>query len=417
MRIKTARTKNGAKIVGVNVPGAESITLNFGFKVGSRLEKKEYSGLSHFLEHMMFKGSAKYPSNEMISKTLDSIGAIHNAETDKEYTEYYVRTAPENFDLALDVVSDMVLEPLLEQGELAKERGTIIEELNLYESNPLSNIGSKMERALFGENSTGFDVIGNINSIKKINAKIMREYYEEFYNGSNLSVTVTGKLPKDYEKKIVKIVSKVPVGNASRFVKAKYSNEKILLMSKQSEQTALGLSLPSPSIFDEQRYAAKILSVILGGYMSSRLFVEVREKRGWAYQIAAFSSAFTDAGMFGIMGGIRNDKVYECLSLIRGQVLVMPDTISDEEIERAKGYLSGALKIAFENPETLAGYVTLRTILKGIPESPFDEIEKLQKVTKKEIIDVAEEIFAPQNLHLAVIGPFKSSEKFARILG
>lgn len=416
MKIEKKVLKNGVKIFGVNNPNLNSISIHFGFKVGSRLEDNKYSGISHFLEHMIFKGSKKYPSHKIISGALDSMGAVNNAETDKEYTQYYAQVLTKYFDTALDIIADTCLNPLIDPKELEKERGTIIEELNFYDANPISNISHKAERVLWGDNSLGWDTGGEIKTVRNIDAKTMKSYQNKYYTGKNLSVVVYGKLPKDYQKKIEKLVSTLKPGESTSWEYPGINPEKGEIYYKESEQTMIAITLPTYSLKDEERLASKLLAMILGGYMSSRLFIEIREKRGWAYAINAYSAPYTDTGIFGIVGGIRNDKVEESFKLIKKELLKIAGDLTQEEVDRAKGALLGSREINLENPDVMANFLTLRTILTGKPEEPSVEYSKIEKITKDDLVKVAKKLFKTESMRFAVIGPFKDKEKFAKIL-
>ncbi len=416
MKIEKKVLSNGVKIFGINNPNINSVSIHYGFRVGSRLEEKNYSGISHFLEHMTFKGSKKYPTHKIISRALDSMGAVNNAETDKEYTQYYAQVLAKYFEPALDIIADTCLNPLIDAKELEKERGTIIEELNFYDANPISNISHKAERTLWGDNSLGWDTGGEIKSVKNIDAETMRNYHANYYTGENLSVVVYGKLPKDYQEQIEKTVAQLKRGNDTTWEYPGINTKKGEVYYKDTEQTMVAVTLPTYPLKDERRLASKLLAMILGGYMSSRLFIEIREKRGWAYAVSAFSAPYTDTGIFGVIAGIRNDKVEESVSLIKSELLKIANDLTQEEVDRAKGALLGSREINLENSDVMSNFLTLRAILSGEPEDPSVEYTKIEKITKDDLVKAAKELFKTELMHFAIIGPFKDKEKFAKIL-
>lgn len=417
MRIEKKVLKNKATILGAPITGAKTVTMAFGFRTGSRNEVPKYAGISHFLEHMMFKGSQKRPTAKEISVEIDKIGANYNAFTSKEYTYYYVETTPENFDDALDVLGDMTTRPILNGEELRKERGTIIEEIHRANDNPERRLLDDMETTIFGADTPiGRVILGSEKTVKAIDSKIMKEYFQNIYCAENAFSIIAGHLPSRYQEKVEKYLLNLHSGRRSSWQAQGFCSEKISLIKKKTEQAHLGISFPGYKLSDKKRYAADVASTILGGYMSSRLFTEIREKRGWAYRIAAFHESYTDTGILGIFGGLKLDKAVEAMVIIKQEVLSLAKTLTTEEIERAKGNIKGSTVLKYENPQELAAQLGLYFILENKIETPEEYLKKIEAVTKKDIIAVAEEIFKPENMYLTVIGPFKDKEKFAKIL-
>lgn len=398
------------------MPGASSVIISFGFRTGSRTETDDLAGISHFLEHMVFKGSKKRPSTELISKAADSIGAQYNAYTGKEYTVYYIKTSPENFKLALDIVGDMVTRPLLSEKELRKEKGTIIQEAKMYEDNPNLSIFGHMESVLYGKTPLGREIVGLIKSIKNTDSKKMRQYFEKYYNGSNSRVVIAGNVPKNYVSLVKPYILRLKKGKKTVWKRSHINKINLGLTAKTIEQAHLGLTIPAYDLFNEKRYVVHIIANILGGYMSARLFTEIREKRGWAYRIWAYPEEATDAGYLGIFGGLKKDKALESLSIIKKEVLNLAKTVTEEEIYRAIENLKGSSVLKYEVPEELANLIMMQSLLRDKLELPQKSIEKLSRVTKKEVIEVANELFTNDKLHLAVIGPFKDKKTFVKIL-
>ncbi len=417
MKIEETILKNGAKIIGVKMPGVKSIVINFGFRTGSRNEEAQYAGISHFLEHMMFKGSQKRPTTMDISKQADSIGALYNAFTGKEYTCYYIKTNFDHFDIALDIVGDMVTRPLLKEPEIRKECGTVIEEIKMYNDNPMLNIHGKMEETLYGTNTAnGRDIAGKQKTVKAINSKIMKNYFNNTYNGSNCTLVIAGNLPEDYQLKAQKYLNRFPKGKISIWERPTKTNKGVRVLKKETDQAHFGLCFPAYPLTDRRRYAAEVLAIALGGYMSSRLFTEIREKRGWAYRIWASNNTNSDNGYIGIYGGIKKEKMLEATKLIQEEVIKFGLEYTQEEIDRAKNFLSGFSTIHFDDPEEKAKFLILTDLLTGRPETPEEYVRKIKKVTSTELKEVAQETFTGKNLSLTIIGPYKNNEKFAKIL-
>jgi predicted Zn-dependent peptidase len=416
MKIEEKKLINGVKIVGLHVPGANSVVISFGFRTGSRSEPDEIAGISHFLEHMLFKGSKKRPTVELLSKAADNIGAQYNAFTGKEYTVYYIKTSQDNFDLALDIVGDMVTNPLLLGQEIKKERGTIIQELKMYEDNPDFSIFGKIETVLFGDNEMGRDIIGHQKSIRAINSKKMRAYFKKYYNGSNCRIIIAGNLPKDYQKKVAVYANTIPSGTRKAWRKVGYNTKNIYFQSKKTEQAHIGIAIPAFNISSERKYTLQVISSILGGYMSARLSIEIRERRGWAYRIGSFTEEGTDHGYLGVIGGVKKDKTVESLRIIRKEILAFAETVTDEEIVRAVENIKGSSALKYDNPEEIENFLMSHLLLMDRAVLPSEMVKKISNVKKADIISVANALFKKENLHLAIIGPFKDKKKFVKIL-
>jgi len=417
MQLKEHKLKNGSKIIGAEIDGAKTFTIALGFGVGSRAESAELAGISHFLEHMFFKGSKNRPRAKDISIVIDRIGANYNAFTSKEYTYYYVNTATENFELALDVLGDMVTSPIIDAVELEKEKGTVIEEIRMYEDNPMFSIYGKMEQTLFGTNlPLGREIAGSEETVRLIDAHRMRQYYNSFYEAKNSVAVLAGNLPKGYEDKIKKYLDLLPSGKKSTWEFSGFSKNKLSIINRKTEQAHFGICFPAFSLLDRKKYAVDLLSTILGGYMSSRLFTEIREKRGWAYRVSSYNDSLSDTGYLGIYGGVKIDKIYEAINIAKEQSLNLAKTITNEEITRAKSHLIGSSALRYESSYNLAVQLGLSYLLLGKPETPAENIENIKKVTREDLVRVSEEIFKHENIYLTVIGPFKGHGKFANII-
>ncbi len=416
MKIEEKKLTNGSKIIGVKMPGTKSVMIAFGFKTGSRTESDEIAGISHFLEHMVFKGSKKRPSTELISKAADSIGAQYNAFTGKEYTVYWIKTSVNNFDLALDIVGDMVTQPILSEIEIKKEKGTIIQEAKMYEDNPNINIFGKIEQVLFGKNEMGREIVGFIKSIKATNEKKMKAYYRKYYNGSNCRIVIAGDLPKNYIKRVDTYAKILPSGKNNNWKKVNFNKSKTELHTKKTEQAHIGISIPGYSVTDENRHVLVVIASILGGYMSARLFTEIREKRGWAYRVWAYTEEASDCGYLGVFGGVKKDKAIASLEIIKKEILNFSKTVTDEEIHRAIENIKGSSILKYDNPEEVGNYIMMHSLLKDIIETPQEMVKKVSKIKKSDIVQVAEELFTLDKLRITVIGPFSDKKKFVKIL-
>lgn len=419
MKTEVTTLKNKSKIIGVKIPSSKSVAIYFGFRTGSREEAPEEAGISHYLEHMMFKGSQKRKTAIAISREFDNIGAQVNAATSKEYTYYHIKTIPENFDLALDIIGDMVTRPILDQKEVKKESGAIIQELLMNNDNPSIDIFSNIEKVLFGpKTNMGRAILGIKKTILNIDSKKLKRYYKKKYVGENCVCVIVGNLPNKYGDKAQSYLNRLPRGVKTEWDQPSYSKNRLLIKHKKTDQSTFGVAIPAYKLTDSHRHTLEVATTILSGMgmMSNRLFTKIREKRGWAYIIWGYNSPDSDSGYFGIYGGIKKDKMEDTVEIIKKELLSFSKTVTDEEIKRAKGFLKGSQSLRYDDIDGIATYVLLHCLLINEIRLPQRDIEAYEKVTKKDIKRVADDLFAKENLYLTVIGPYQNKEKFAKIL-
>ncbi len=408
MKLKKINLKNGMPVFLLKAPNSKSSTILVMFKTGSKYENRKNSGLSHFLEHMFFKGTKKRPTTRDISGELDSIGAEFNAFTGKEYTGYYIKSQKEKFDVAIDVLSDMLMNSKFEQEEINRERGVIIEELNMYENNPLMHIEDIFESCLYGDTPAGWETIGFKESILKLNRKDFLNYYQSQYGPNGSAIFVAGNFS---ETKLVKNLEE----KFSRFKKNKYKN-KIKLVEKQKEpslkiknkktdQITLSLGFRAfPSGHKDER-VLKLLSIILGGSMSSRLFIELRERRGLAYYVRSGVELYSDSGYISVQAGIPKNKLEESIRVILGEYRKLKDDlVSDEEIGKAKDLFAGRLVVGMEGTDDFTNWYGHQFPFTDKFLSPDEVLKKIKKVSSKDIKRVANDLFVNNKLNLAIIG-------------
>lgn len=411
---------NGLRIITVPMPDSLTTTILVLVEAGSKYETKEINGLSHFLEHMCFKGTKKRPKSIDISSELDSIGAVYNAFTGMEYTGYFTKARPNHFDGILDVISDIYVNQIFEPQEIDKERGVIIEEINLYEDLPMRRVQDLFTNLLYADQPAGWDIVGRKEVIKKLNRDDFLKYRQEHYLGQSSLVVVAGKFNEDETtEKIKQAFSGVASGKKTQKIKTIEQQEKpeVLLKYKETDQTHLILGLRAFDIFDERRYALEVLSDILGGGFSSRLFQKIREEMGAAYYVNAEADLYTDHGYLAASAGIDHNKIDQVIETMLEEFKNLSEKpTSNKELERAKEHLIGRLIIGLETSEQLAGFYGSQEIVTGKIINPQETIKKIQKVKGEEITAVAKDIFHNQKLNLAIIGPFKEKERFENIL-
>lgn len=425
--------ENGLTVLRVPMPSVESVTVLVLVNTGSRYEKPQHYGIAHFFEHMVFKGSANYPSAQILSATIDSIGADFNAFTSKEYTGYYVKSASRHVDLALDVVSDMMLTPKLRQEDIDREKGVIIEEIHMYEDTPDRHIGDIFERLAFEGSGLEHDIIGSDKTVSSIKTADFRAFLEQWYGLPNMVLVLAGndtvigdkkildKALKAFSKKDADIKTRVDhkVSVSEQLEKNAFGTKQLHLEYKKTEQAHFILAWPGVNRHDPRRFALSILSTALGGNMSSRLFNEVREKRGLAYYVHSDTDMYHDVGMFGASAGVDPTRVEEALKVTVEEFMKLAENtqpITDGELSRAKEYVAGKMALSYEDSRSVAQYYGSKHLLLGEIESPEEALKKLKAVTLEEVAQVARELLQPGEARLAVIGPYKKATPFEAII-
>ena len=410
---------NGLRLVTVPMPGSQSTTVLVLFGAGSKYETKEINGISHFLEHLFFKGTKKRPTTLALSEYLDRVGGEYNAFTAQEMTGYYAKVAPEYIDMALDWVSDILLNSKFDAAEIDKERGVITEEYNMYLDNPARYIGDLWEKLLYGDQPAGWQIIGTKDNIAKMPRAQFIKYFVQHYQTGNAVVCVAGKIDQDIAKKIAKYFNllKRGVGKVKVAVKESQSKPEALVYHKTTDQTHLRLGVRAYDLFHQDRYVLTVLAAILGGMMSWRLWISVREKKGLAYYVRSAAEFYTDSGFFVTQAGVANDKVGEAIKAILVEYKkVCEEKINALEITKVKDWLRGSLRLGLETSDELASWIGTQELLKKEILTPQQLFSKIKAVSQADLQRVARDIFRPEKLNLALIGPFKEKEKFERLL-
>lgn len=419
-QLKTLR--NGMKAIIVPQKGATSTTVMVFVKVGSRFESKEINGASHFIEHLMFKGTKRRPTTLDISTTLDRYGAEYNAFTSKDLTAYYVKMEASKSALAIDLLHDMLFHSTYAPKEIDRERGVIIEEINMYEDNPQMNIDTIMEEKLFAGSSLGWAISGPRENIRTMTREQLIEYRDAYYVPERMAVAVTGKIDKTTLALLNKTFGSVKASANHKphdfipFTAPKAIADNIAFQQKQTEQVQLGMSFYGIKLGHKDLAAASLLANILGGTMSSRLFIEVRERRGLCYSVYALHQAHEDTGMFQVMAGLDKTRTAEAIKVIWKELNKMTKTlVSKEELRRAKDHVRGKLALAFEDSSTQADYYGKQWIMQGKLETPEQRLKRIEAVIPSDIRRVAKQIFQKQRMAGAIIGPFESKQQVSKM--
>jgi predicted Zn-dependent peptidase len=413
---KKTTLKNGLRIITVPQKTAQSLTVLVLVGTGSKYENKEISGISHFLEHMYFKGTKKQPTFLEVAETLDKIGGIYNAFTGENYTGYFAKVAAPYFSTALDWVSDIYLNSLLPEEEIKKEKGVIIEEINMYYDHPMSYVGVLWSELLYGDQPAGWPIAGTKESVSGIDRAKLVDYMKKQYVASNTIVCVSGKIDQlSAINKVKRAFS--PISDQKPFPKPKVIEDQkepaALVHFKETDQAHICFGARAYNMFHPQKYATEVLSIILGGMMSSRLFGEIREKLGLAYYIRTDSISDPDTGSLVTQAGIENKNIEKAISVIfREYKKISQVKVSSGELKKAKDYMKGKAALELESSDAKASFYAGQELLEKRILTQEEVFKKIDKVSANDILKVARDIFNPRNLNLALIGPVKEKEKF-----
>ncbi|WP_436777674.1 M16 family metallopeptidase [Yinghuangia sp. YIM S09857] len=409
----------GLRVITEAMPGVRSATFGIWVGIGSRDETPALAGATHYLEHLLFKGTAKRDALE-ISAALDAVGGEMNAFTSKEYTCYYARVLDDDLPLAIDVVSDMVTASLIRAEDVDSERGVILEEIAMNEDDPGDLVHELFAEALLGDAPLGRPVLGTVDSINALTRSQIAGYYRRRYRPPNMVVTAAGNVDHN---KVVRLVRKAFADVAvdtDALPAAPRGGERAVrgggtarILERPTEQAHLVLGMPGVSRSDERRFALSVLNAALGGGMSSRLFQEIREKRGLAYSVYSYTSAFADLGMFGIYAGCLPNKVHEVLRICREELAkVAADGITDEELQRAIGQLHGSLVLGLEDSGSRMSRIGKSELVYGDHLSVDEQLAIIGAVTAEQVREVARDILGARPT-LALVGPFPDPGAFA----
>ena len=416
---KKTKLNNGLRIVTAPMKGTKTVTVLVVAGTGSKYENKKNNGISHFLEHLVFKGTKKRPDTKAIAQDLEKVGGEFNAFTSKEITGFYAKVASEHLDVALDVISDIYLNAKLPAREIEREKGVIIEEINMYEDTPMALSPMLFEKLLYGDTPAGWSTLGTKENIREMERREIIEYFNKHYLSENTVVGVTGDLNKKIEAKIKNYFKKIRTGNSPDKEKVVEGQAKpeILVSNKKSDQTHLCLGVRTFDIFDKRKYALGLLATILGGNMSSRLFLALRERRGLAYYLKTGAEGYSDSGYLMTQCGVPNDKVNEAIKIILSEYRkIARQKIGQVELKRVKDYIKGKLLLNLESSDEVASFLLEQEVSLGKILKPEEYFKKLSKVTASELQAIAKEIFVNNRLNLALIGPCKERKEFEKVI-
>jgi predicted Zn-dependent peptidase len=417
MDYKLDKLNNGAKLLFVPDKNSDVCTLMIFFAVGSRYETEKNNGLSHFIEHLLFKGSAKWPHYLDLSKALDGLGAEYNAFTAKDVTAYYIKFAKEKCSDAINILSDMVRYPMFDKKEIEQERGVIIQEIKMYEDNPVWYIDEVLEKSVFAGHPLGRLIIGSRKNIKTISSATINAYYKQHYQPANMLVAVAGGYNNSQVKKLLNQVlgdkrwSARQLPRLPKFkVKQKIARE--LVLSRPTQQLQLAIGYPSVSMADKKIFTQAILATLLGGTVSSRLFVEIREKLGLAYSVSAKVEQYSDTGALVIKMGLDADKLVAATKVLKNELTkIKTELVGVEELRRAKDSLLGHYALRLETAAGRMQYLAKQIILGEKVITPEQFKKEIEMVTAVSVRRFAQKVFQTKKINVSIIGPVKNGRK------
>lgn len=411
--------KNKLRFVTIPMKGTRTATVLVLVGAGSKYETKENNGMSHFLEHMFFKGTKKRPTSLDITSELDSVGADYNAFTTKEFTGYWVKVDSSKIEFAADIVSDMLLNSKFEAREIEKEKGVIIEEINMYHDNPMMHIEDIFEECLYGDTPAGWEIVGPKKNILRFDRKNFVDYFNSHYGAENTVVCLAGNINNKKIQEVKKYFLKFNNYNLKekREVIEKQNKPQIKISYKKTNQANLSLGVRAYPVNNKNEFALKLMSIILGGSMSSRLFSELREKRGLAYYVRTQSEFYTDSGYLTTQVGVPTEKIEEVIEIIiKEYKKLTKNLVNNKELKRTKDLIKGRLTIQLESSDDVANWYAKHEVIRGEQITPDNFFKRMESVKPGDIKKVAQEIFENSRLNLAIIGPYREDKIFKKIV-
>jgi predicted Zn-dependent peptidase len=415
MKFNRTVLANGLRVLTIPMPSFESATVMAMVGAGSRYEGRLNSGISHFLEHMAFKGTQKRPSAMEISSLIDGMGGEFNASTGKEVTAFYIKSASNKIELSLDVLSDMLMNSKFDSAEIEKEKGVIIEEINMIEDNPMRDIGDVYERLIYGDTPLGWNISGEKDVIRKTTREDFLNYMKNLYSPHNMTVVFAGGIENE---KAIELAEKY-LGGMQHFDVLRYKKyeekqikPRLFIKTKKTEQAHLAIGFRTVNTNHPDKFPLEVLAAVLGGGMSSRLFHEVREKRGLGYYVSTSSDCYQDAGSIVSAAGIDPKKVREAITVILEEHKKIRNSkfeIRNSELKKAKEYMKGHMVLGLENSRSVAYYYASQELLEKRIDNPDQAMRKIDAVTVEQIEEVGKKYFVERGLNMAIIGNFPSA--------
>jgi len=403
--------KNNARVILVPQKDTASITTLIMFPVGSRYEPEKLSGVSHYIEHLMFKGTKKRKNTLVLTREIDRLGAEYNAFTGKEYTGYYIKADAQFANVSFDILSDMLFNSLFDPKEMEREKGPIIEELRMYRDNPLINIENIFEDLMFAGCPLGRDIGGTPEHVRSYKRDEVLAFRDKYYDISNLTIVAAGAV-NEQTKQLLETYFGGHKKNitASKIFKPacfgqKAKDKRIAVQNKKTDQAQLMLGFPGFPYGHKNNPAAALMMTILGGSMSSRLFIKIRERHGLAYMVRAGTENFRDAGYFYVRAGLEAKNINKAMGLIKKEIERLQDKgVSARELADAKTHVRGGMTLSMEDSSAQANYYASQALFHEKIKPPEEKLKKMERVTREEVQRLAKRVFAWNDVRVAIIG-------------
>lgn len=419
-KAKKKTLKNGLRIITVPMKDNPTVTVLVLVGTGSDYETKDINGISHFLEHMCFKGTERRPSPRIISHELEALGCQYNAFTDHEYTGYYAKGDSKKFKQIFDVISDIYLNSNFPEHEMEKEKGVIVEEINMYEDMPQAHVSDMFSEVVYGDQPTGWNIAGKREIVKNMKRDNFVDYRNKHYTADNTVIVVSGNISNDdVYKEVDKYFKNINTNKSLKKLKTKDSQDgaQALIKYKETDQTHFILGVRAFSMFDKRTPILSVLSGVIGAGMSSRLFIKIREEMGVAYYVRSGIDLSLDHGTFNISAGVTNSRVKEVIKeILKECKKLVEENVTDKELDKVKSFLTSNMKMSLEATDDVANFYGSQELLKNDIKTLEEKIKAIQSVKKEDIKKLAKTIFNSKNLNLAIIGPYKNSQEFKEIL-
>lgn len=419
MRFSKTILKNGLRVVAVPMQDNPTVTVLVLVEAGSKYESKKLNGISHFLEHMCFKGTLMRPRALDISKELDALGSQYNAFTGQEYTGYYAKSDARHFTQIFDIISDIYLNSTFPEPEIEKEKGVIVEEINMYEDMPHRHVQDLIMKLLYGDQPAGWGITGEKENIRRMKRQDFVGYRAEHYVPGATVIVVAGKVSRaSILREAKRVFGKIPSAKKSKKIKTRdiQKRPQVLVKFKQTDQTHFVLAFRTYDIFSKKNAALSVLAGILGGGMSSRLFQKLREEMGVGYYVRGHNDPYTDHGFLQISAGVDNTRIEEVVRAIMVECQKLKTgLIESDELEKVKEFIVGNMKLALESTDDIANFFGEQELLKRELVSSEEKAKRIRNVTAQEIRKLAQEIFQNKKLNLALVGPLREEAKFLRL--
>lgn len=410
---------NGLRVLSSTMPHVRSVSTGIFVGAGSRYEDDDVAGASHFLEHMLFKGTAKRPEPQMISRAIESVGGVLNASTDREATLYYTKVARDHFDIALDVLADMYNTPLFVPEELERERGVILEELAMTYDQPEALADLLIDKVLWPDQPMGRDVGGTRESVSGITREQLVAYHAQQYVPSNTVVAVAGNV--EHHEVVENVAALLGNGQAGETltmhpVQQNEGGIRVEIANRRTDQAHLCIAVDGPAANSDDRYAVDLMNTVLGEGMSSRLFVELRERRGLAYDVHSSAMHYNDCGALLVTCGVDTTNATEAVQAVLREWNGIQQEVTEEELSRATEYAVGRLGLRLEDTRSVMGWMGGQELLRNEVRTPEQVVAGIRAITPDDVTAAARRYFGPGAYRLSAVGPYRSQARFEKLL-